>query len=195
MTGRHRRLEFSLMEAGHTKFSPDWHFGLWKLKWRNFTAETMNDVAESVRMSSRNGHNIPQLVNDPETPVIFYNWSSYFETFFKKLPSISKYHHFKMCANNPGVVTVKEYCSSEEKVICILKRDIHMFDNNTLPTSISPKGLDAARQWYLYDEIRPFCRDTSNNLQSCPKPTCVKPSIKIDPEKRKCPKKPTESVS
>lgn len=31
MTGLHDSIEFSMMEAGHTKFSPDWHFGLWKV--------------------------------------------------------------------------------------------------------------------------------------------------------------------
>ncbi|VDI80170.1 Hypothetical predicted protein, partial [Mytilus galloprovincialis] len=30
LTGRHNSVEFSCMEAGHTKFHPDWHFGLWK---------------------------------------------------------------------------------------------------------------------------------------------------------------------
>ena len=34
LTGLHDSFEFSTMEAGHTKFSPDWHFGLWKvLNW------------------------------------------------------------------------------------------------------------------------------------------------------------------
>jgi hypothetical protein len=31
MRGLHDEIEFSMMEAGHTKFSPDWHFGLWKV--------------------------------------------------------------------------------------------------------------------------------------------------------------------
>jgi len=31
MSGLHRSIEFNMMEAGHTKFSPDWHFGLWKV--------------------------------------------------------------------------------------------------------------------------------------------------------------------
>lgn len=30
----HDNVEFSLMEAGHTKFHPDWHFGLWKVMFR-----------------------------------------------------------------------------------------------------------------------------------------------------------------
>lgn len=188
MTGRHRSIEFSLMEAGHTKFSPDWHFGLWKMKWRHSTAETLDEVAESVRRSSRNGHNIPQLINDAERPVAFYDWASFFEAFFKKLPSISKFHHFRMSDESPGVVFAKAYSSSAEKPINILKRGQQLLNVDTLPSVITPKGLDAARQWYLYDEIRPFCRDTSDNLQSCPKPVCPKPRVKIDPEKRKCPK-------
>ena len=31
LTGKHKSMEYSMMEAGHTKFHPDWHFGLWKV--------------------------------------------------------------------------------------------------------------------------------------------------------------------
>ena len=31
LTGQHKSVEFSCMEVGHTKFHPDWHFGLWKV--------------------------------------------------------------------------------------------------------------------------------------------------------------------
>ena len=31
LIGLHDSVEYSLMEAGHTKFNPDWHFGLWKV--------------------------------------------------------------------------------------------------------------------------------------------------------------------
>ena len=31
LTGKHKSVEYSMMEAGHTKFHPDWHFGLWKI--------------------------------------------------------------------------------------------------------------------------------------------------------------------
>ena len=93
MTSRHLTpLEFNLMEAGHTKFHPDWHFGLWKVRWRSSTVETMEEMAESVVASSRNSHNIPQLVDDPNSPVLFYDWSTFLKTWFKPIPS---YHHFR----------------------------------------------------------------------------------------------------
>ena len=42
-----------------------------------------------------------------------------------------------------------------------------------MPQTIEPKGLDAKRQWYLYDEIRPFtaecCQDITTPLPAVPK--------------------------
>lgn len=40
-SGLHVNIRYSLMVAGHTKFSPDWHFGLWKSRWRRVDAETI----------------------------------------------------------------------------------------------------------------------------------------------------------
>ena len=93
--GMHDSVEFSLMEAGHTKFNPDWHFGLWKVKWRNSTVETLDEIATSVTNSSRNHHNVPQLVDDDQKPVKFFDWSSYLKQFFKPIPHLKTYHHFR----------------------------------------------------------------------------------------------------
>ena len=68
-----------------------------------------------------------------------------------------------MMAQVPGVVHVKEYTNTEESEINTMKRgQIQIeLDSETLPDTIIPKGLNAARQWYLYDEIRPYCKNTS----------------------------------
>lgn len=76
----------------------------------------------------------------------------------------------RMSDESPGVVFVKTYSSSAEKPINILKRGQQLLNGDTLPSVITSKGLDVARQWYLYDEIGLFCISTSDNLQSCPKP-------------------------
>ncbi|KAJ8307490.1 hypothetical protein KUTeg_015574 [Tegillarca granosa] len=44
-----------------------------KVKWRHCTAETRQDVYNCVASLSRNDHNIPQLANDDQQPVVFYN--------------------------------------------------------------------------------------------------------------------------
>ena len=101
MTGRHHSVEFLLMEASHTKFRPHWHFGLWKVRWRGSTVETMAEMALSVSQSSRSGHNIPQLVDDPQCPINFYDWSTYFKKFFKPIPHLTSYHYFRYkCTSN-----------------------------------------------------------------------------------------------
>ena len=51
---------------------------------------------------------------------------------------------------------VKEYTDTEESEIKPMKGGQIQIDSETLPDTIIPKGLDAARQWYLYDEIRPY---------------------------------------
>ena len=134
-------------------------------------------------------------MQDSEKPVVFCNWSAYFDGFFEKLPNIKKYHHFKMMAQVRGVVHVKEYTNTEESEINIMKRGQIQIDIETLPDTIIPKGLDAARQWYLYDEIRPYCKNTSETRTSCCKLTCAKPSQRVNDEtdRRKCPKKFAES--
>ena len=92
---RHHSVEFSLMEAGHTKFHPDWHFGLWKVRWRHSTVETLEEMAHSVVASSKNKHNLPQLVDDPDCPVKFYDWASHLKRWFKPIPHLTSYHHFR----------------------------------------------------------------------------------------------------
>lgn len=40
--GLHKSIDYSMMITGHTKFDPDWHFGVWRLHWRNSVAETLS---------------------------------------------------------------------------------------------------------------------------------------------------------
>ena len=49
LTGQHKSVEFSSMEVGHTKFHPDWHFGLWKVNTLNYITVKFR---ESVRYVS-----------------------------------------------------------------------------------------------------------------------------------------------
>ncbi|KAJ8297607.1 hypothetical protein KUTeg_024138 [Tegillarca granosa] len=186
MTGRHDTIEFSCMEVGHTKFHPDWHFGLWKVKWRHCTAETLQDVSNSVVASSRNGHNIPQLVNDDQHPVIFYKWKEFLKTIFKTLPGILKYHHFRMSKNYSGVVFVREYADDAEIKINLLKKQ-QLINPIIIPTILKAKGLDANRQWYLFEEIIPLCFGIESKDVVCPKPSIPVIVMKEERDKlRKC---------
>ncbi len=42
------------------------------------------------------------------------------------------------------------------------------------PAVVPPRGLNADRQWYLYESIRPFCPDPDKDTV-CPLPSVPKP--------------------
>jgi len=59
---------------------------------------------------------VPQLVGSEsgETYVPCRNWQQLLEIYFRTLPKIKSYHHFRFTSNKPGVVFVKEFCDSPE---------------------------------------------------------------------------------
>ncbi|XP_053376392.1 uncharacterized protein LOC123561263 [Mercenaria mercenaria] len=183
LSGLHSTLEFSLMEAGHTKFHPDWHFGLWKVKWRNASAETIEQVAATVKESSRNGHNIPHVTNDPTCPVQFFEWGLFCKRFFRRIPRLKDFHHFRMSKEFPGTVFLRRYADGVETSFNMLKEPIQPTD---FPGELHPTGLDAARLWYLYEQVAPYCA----NKQIFTMPTVPKPSlIKVEQSETKSSKK------
>lgn len=165
------------MIAGHTKFAPDWHFGIWKVKWRDSDVETLEEVADSVRKSSRGGHNQAQLIDEIANPVVFYAWKSLLSEYFVPLKNLTKYHHFSVSVTEPGVVACKEFHDSEEVRVCLLKQ---MPKKDVLPDIKQLPGLNAARQWYLYEQIGQFFKSTSAKDIVCPKPVVPKVEVKLE---------------
>ena len=76
--GKHKRITYSFMVAGHTKFSPDGFFGLFKLKLKNSEVDDLEDLVKVVE-SSTNGYNNAQTIYDGngERKVFFYRWTEY----------------------------------------------------------------------------------------------------------------------
>ncbi|XP_052819739.1 uncharacterized protein LOC128245579 isoform X1 [Mya arenaria] len=150
MTGLHESVTLNTMLAGHTKFAPDCHFGIWKVKWHCCNAENLQEIAHTVSASSKSGHNIPQLVNDPQQPVTYYNRNSFLDTYFKTVKNITKYHHFYVSKYKPGLVVCKEFVDSSEIEVNLLRMSPEF---GVLPELRHAPCLDAARQGYLHDAI------------------------------------------
>ncbi|CAG2244928.1 unnamed protein product [Mytilus edulis] len=85
-------------------------------------------VAETVTRSSRNGHNIPQVVGNIQDPVMFYEWTPYLQQYFKTLKHITDYHHFYMDSQHPGLVTCREN-ASEFMILLLSTSEIENFQN------------------------------------------------------------------
>jgi hypothetical protein len=70
---------------------------------------------------------------------------------------------------------VKEHADTAEVEIDLMKSTSRLSpDPKELPSIVSPKGLSAERQWYLYDSIRPFCPNDDKDT-TCPLPDVPKP--------------------
>ena len=62
--GYHDQITYSFMIAGHTKFSPDSFFGLFKLALAKSEVDNLDDLIKVVENSTTNGYNAIQPVFD-----------------------------------------------------------------------------------------------------------------------------------
>ena len=169
MVGLHRNVTLSFMLVGHTKFSPDWCFGLLKQRYRRTYVSSLQDITRVVTESA--DVNEVQLVGTEDGTVLVpvYNWADFFSRRFHKVPRMKSYHHFSFSSSTPGVVTLKEYSDSESSTWCLLSDPLWAPTAEELPVVIPPSGLSLQRQWYLHKEIREFCRPGTEDLV-CPLP-------------------------
>ena len=59
------------------------------------------EFARLVETSSNSGVNKAQLVGTHNGRVIVYDWASFLGQYFKKMPNIKKFHHFRFSKENP----------------------------------------------------------------------------------------------
>ena len=170
IVGLHWSILYSFLVAGHTKFSPDWCFGLAKQAVRKTFISDLFELAHAIDNSTVTGVNVSQLcgLHDGSVLVPTYDWASFLDKYFKKLPGVKGYHHFRFSNDSPGRVFCKRYVDSEEVQFDLL-RDPSKLPPCTLPPIINPAGLDLERRSYLYKEIRQFCKPNSADLVA-PKP-------------------------
>lgn len=116
--------------------------------------------------SSSTGLNKAQLVGTHDGTVIVpvYEWSSFLEQSFERVPNIKNYHHFRFSKDNPGMVYFKERSSSQEQSMMLLENRGILPLAARLPVKLSPAGLSQERQQYLYREIRQFCKPGTEDL-------------------------------
>ena len=164
MSGLHSVINYEFLLPGHTKFSPDWCFGLVKQKTRRTFISLLFDIARAVEESSSvNASEIVGLHNGTVC-VATYDWVTYLGQFFKKLPHIKSYYHFRFDKDHLGTVFCKQHWFSEEKAINLLRCRSQHPTPGQLPAIITPEGLSRERKEYLYREIREFCHAGTEDL-------------------------------
>lgn len=104
-----------------TKFAPDWCFGLVKQKRRRTFISSLFDIARTVEDSAT--VNVAELVGLHNGSVLIatYDRVAYVGQYFKKLPQIKSFYHFRFDKEHPGTVFCKRYWDSEEKAVNLLR--------------------------------------------------------------------------
>ena len=117
----HQSVKLSFMTVGHTKFAPDWCFGLLKQKFHRTKVDCLEDIVNVVESSA--SVNNAQLVGTQsgETVVKSYDWAGYFASKLKRVPQIKKQHHFVFTSSKPVMVTIKEFTDTETTEVRLLK--------------------------------------------------------------------------
>ena len=87
----------------------------------------MTDIVRVVKESSSSGKNQAQLTVTPtgSREVHWIDWSHFFQSFFKPIPSIITYHHFKVSKAESGIVIVKEFANFPEEKNQSLQKTCH----------------------------------------------------------------------
>ncbi len=162
------------MLVGHTKFSPDRHFGVFKKSFRVSSVSSLIEVKSVVERSSAN---VPQTIKDSNGDVLvpFYQWSAFLSQFFRSIPNITSYHNFKVSSGKCGTVLCSLYSDSTPQEFDILKPGVSG-QTTSMPEKTIIPGLDNKRQWYLYENIRMHCKSTLAADLTCPKPELPKPT-------------------
>lgn len=156
----HDSILYSFLIAGHTKFGPDRCFGIIKKAFKVSYVSSLYEFARLVETSSSVGINKVQLVGTHDGRVIVpvYDWAPFLERFFRKIPNIKKFHHFRFTKDSPGMVYCKEFVTSPEQSFQLLRDPTILPPSSVLPPTVNPDGLTDERKSYLYREIRPFCK-------------------------------------
>ena len=166
------------MLPGHTKLAPDLGFGLLKQWFRKVKVSSLDELAAVVASSA--AHNFAQLVEteDGTSIVPMYGWTSFLKRHFRRIDRIKSYKHFTITTHQPGLVHLKLSAESETTSFCILK-DNWSPQPDVLPPVIPPPELSKERQWHLFDSIRQFCTESTQDI-TCPLPTVPRPGAHLE---------------
>ena len=102
MNDLHDEITISFMQTGHTKFSPDSIFGLYKLSYRKNKIDSLLEAIECCKKAANNSKIVPHVygshlgINNPK--INFGNWTLFLKKHFKEIPNITLINTFYFSA-------------------------------------------------------------------------------------------------
>ena len=97
-TGHHEVITLSFLLTGHTKFGPDWCYGLFKQHALDCRVDCLEDIAKAARDASPTLNIlIPHIVNDQtgRQGIPLRDWAKFLGQRFNKLGGLKSFHQFQ----------------------------------------------------------------------------------------------------
>jgi len=194
LSNLHESITMSFLPVGHTKFSPDPAFGIFKSKFRRSNVNNLTEMAQVVVDSTPDSKlNEVKLVGDIAGNVFVpvYDWQQHFrENRFRNIPNIKIFHKFVFSKEFKGRVRLFESSYSSVCTEVVISGSLL---NDKMPPTVPPTGLSVQRQLYLFSSIRPYVADTSKDLL-CPKPAEPESAVFKQPSSSPTPDKATDTL-
>ena len=97
----------SFLPKGHTKFGPDWGFGIAKQKYKLADIATLDELKYLIDHScAQSNLNTAFLVGQENGTVLapVYDWDMHLSKCpFRKIPGITKCHYFQISSTDPDL--------------------------------------------------------------------------------------------
>lgn len=102
MDGLNRKITVSFLIVGHTKFSPDWCFGLFKQTFCQTKIGCLDDIVKIMENLAVVIHGQLAGTQDGKVIVNTYDWTEYFDITFCQtaLKGIKGMHHLTFLMSN-----------------------------------------------------------------------------------------------
>ncbi|RUS74560.1 hypothetical protein EGW08_017685 [Elysia chlorotica] len=102
--GLHTSVSLHFMLPGHTKFAPDWCYGILKRAFKKAEVHSFQDLSHVINLSTKSGINKAAMVGDEKgaIDVRTYDWQSFFRKYSKPFPGIKSKQHFYLSSSDLG---------------------------------------------------------------------------------------------
>jgi hypothetical protein len=166
MMGLYENIYINFMIPGHTKFICDAKFGSIKKVYKSNLINTVDDVEEVINNSSNHNKSI-RYKNGSGWK--WQDFDSMLKDYFRTLPDIKKYYHFRFSSspNDIGIVHFSKKSGGEEHSYNLLKDT--RFDKNAQRNFLEVAPLTDERKKYLYKNIRQYVDAPYRDIL-CPNP-------------------------
>jgi len=118
--GLHHEITLNFLVTGHTKFAPDWCFGLFKHMFRRSSVSCLDDIAAVMRKSTVSTLNVPQLAGKESgerfVPCRNWRWFDHWTTWAGHFDSVSDGCVYVMQWNDNSVLMMATNYLTHEPV-------------------------------------------------------------------------------